>query len=313
MANEESWNKWKNEGCVSYVRPPQPLTGAGKTVRRKPPLGDDLAAAVASKRPLKLGSDELDELFSTTNSSSSVVDNLPQCRLPTAQPALKDFFNKAMAQLDAECKIPEEQKLIRKSEWQWRALRLLTTNGPHFFSSGNERAPVPPKKLAMSIPEFLDIQLRLLAHSMGIKINTAKPSAPAKASQQNATPTKQEKGDKTVTNEDENSKTGGNQADIETTDQDPQENLVEEAATPGANSDAGGATGGADSASGPLVRDYKQSIALLISAHWQSLAKSLKFEEDEISYFESQDADDKSLQAQRMIELWEVCFILITF
>uniref|UniRef100_A0A8C1AFB2 THO complex 1 n=1 Tax=Cyprinus carpio carpio TaxID=630221 RepID=A0A8C1AFB2_CYPCA len=110
LNTEENWNSWKNEGCPSFVKERPAET---KPIRpsRKRQAPEDF-----------LGKDDTRLLGSLE-----------------FMPSLEDFFEEAIEQADPSNMVEEEYKVVRNSNYGWRALRLLSRRSPHFFQPTNQQ------------------------------------------------------------------------------------------------------------------------------------------------------------------------------
>uniref|UniRef100_A0A8B9RFE8 THO complex 1 n=1 Tax=Astyanax mexicanus TaxID=7994 RepID=A0A8B9RFE8_ASTMX len=101
LNTEENWNSWKNEGCPSFVKE----------------------------------SEELTRLWNLN------PDNMEACKSDSREfmPSLEDFFEEAIEQADPANMVEDEYKVVRNSNYGWRALRLLSRRSPHFFQPTNQQ------------------------------------------------------------------------------------------------------------------------------------------------------------------------------
>uniref|UniRef100_A0A8C2IWB9 THO complex 1 n=1 Tax=Cyprinus carpio TaxID=7962 RepID=A0A8C2IWB9_CYPCA len=101
LNTEENWNSWKNEGCPSFVKE----------------------------------SDELTRLWNLN------PDNMEACKSDSREfmPSLEEFFVEAIEQADPTNMVEDEYKVVRNSNYGWRALRLLSRRSPHFFQPTNQQ------------------------------------------------------------------------------------------------------------------------------------------------------------------------------
>ena len=130
LKREENWINWKNEGCPSFARKEDDLVIKRN---RKRSIGDELAYDKSAK--LDLGSSELTRLWNIC------PDNLEACKAENRTsflPTLQDFFEEAIEQADPEAGIEDEYKLVKNSEFGWRALRLLSRRSFNFFTPSNQ-------------------------------------------------------------------------------------------------------------------------------------------------------------------------------
>ena len=141
LKREENWVAWKNEGCLSYERPPL------ATVDQSPypsteHLGD--VYSKASKHRHNMGSTELTRLWNLC------PDNLEACRKKSRKfvPDMEKFIAEPVEQADSEARIEPEYKVINNPNCAWQTLRLLSQNSPHFFQ--NTTAQIK------SLPDYLE-------------------------------------------------------------------------------------------------------------------------------------------------------------
>uniref|UniRef100_A0A6Q2XCH8 Death domain-containing protein n=1 Tax=Esox lucius TaxID=8010 RepID=A0A6Q2XCH8_ESOLU len=101
LNTEENWNSWKNEGCPSFVK----------------------------------DRDELTRLWNLNH------DNMAACQSESREfmPSLEEFFEEAIEQADPANMVEDEYKVVRNSNYGWRALRLLSRRSPHFFQPTNQQ------------------------------------------------------------------------------------------------------------------------------------------------------------------------------
>ncbi|KAA0199899.1 hypothetical protein FBUS_10623 [Fasciolopsis buskii] len=123
LEREVLWNRWKNEGCPSFVRFAEKLPTTPRK-RRMNPLVDR-----SGNKIYRFGNRTLDELW------NACPDNLAACRDERRlfRPDLSTYFQDAILQLDPEEKVEEQYKYINKEEWCWRALRCLSRRCPYFY------------------------------------------------------------------------------------------------------------------------------------------------------------------------------------
>lgn len=130
LSREELWNSWKNEGCKEFKRPeaassssstggedpsPPPRT-ALKRPRRT--LGD-LIRDSTKQGKFFMGNPELTRLWNTC------PDNLQACKGED-----RNFLPSLESYLDGS-------KEKQDPSFEWRALRLLARQSPHFFTLFN--------------------------------------------------------------------------------------------------------------------------------------------------------------------------------
>eukprot|EP00794_Sanderia_malayensis_P005238 gene5238-5899_t len=145
LNREENWMNWKNEGCPSFARVSSSSSSSSSVTddvqpdvtvikrSRKRSIGEELAHR--SSKKLDLGSQELSRLWNIC------PDNLEACKAENRTkflPSLPEFFEEAIEQTDPEAGIEDEYKLVNKSEFGWRALRLLARRSCNFFTPSNQ-------------------------------------------------------------------------------------------------------------------------------------------------------------------------------
>ncbi|XP_063073611.1 THO complex subunit 1 isoform X3 [Engraulis encrasicolus] len=133
LNKEEYWNSWKNEGCPSFVKERPPETKPTRPTRKRPSPKDFLGKAPGSK--IFMGNDELTRLWNLSH------DNMEACKSDNREfvPSLEDFFEEAIEQADPANMVEDEYKVVRNSNYGWRALRLLSRRSPHFFQPTNQQ------------------------------------------------------------------------------------------------------------------------------------------------------------------------------
>uniref|UniRef100_A0A8C2BN65 THO complex 1 n=1 Tax=Cyprinus carpio TaxID=7962 RepID=A0A8C2BN65_CYPCA len=123
LNTEENWNSWKNEGCPSFVKERPAET---KPIRpsRKRQAPEDF-----------LGKDRNRLLWNLNH------DNMEACKSDSREfmPSLEEFFVEAIEQADPTNMVEDEYKVVRNSNYGWRALRLLSRRSPHFFQPTNQQ------------------------------------------------------------------------------------------------------------------------------------------------------------------------------
>lgn len=121
LEREEMWNKWKNDGCKEFKKPevmeteeipPKRRSLLGK--RPKKLLGDLIRDATKQNRYF-MGNAELTKLWNLC------PDNLGACKA-----ADRNFLPNVETYL--------ESKEKNEPAFEWRALRLLARQSPHFFT-----------------------------------------------------------------------------------------------------------------------------------------------------------------------------------
>ncbi|KAL7727469.1 hypothetical protein ACLKA6_017584 [Drosophila palustris] len=120
LQREEMWNNWKNDGCKEFKKPeePEPTEDEAKpppAKRSKRPLGDCLRDAARNGK-FFLGNDHLTRLWNYS------PDNLQACKSEQRNflPLLETYLETPHDKIDPA--------------FEWRALRLLARQTPHFFT-----------------------------------------------------------------------------------------------------------------------------------------------------------------------------------
>ncbi|KAF7278945.1 THO complex 1-like protein Hpr1 [Rhynchophorus ferrugineus] len=152
LKREELWNAWKNDGCPEIKKLlPQSEPGIEKTESSdESPLGD-LIRDADQKGKYYLGNAELTKLW------NFCPNNLEACKGKDRDflPSLDDYFTDAIAQVDSNKVIKDEESLLRDSNFGWRALRLLARRSPHFFSVTTQHN---------SLSKYLEMMVYKIAH-----------------------------------------------------------------------------------------------------------------------------------------------------
>ncbi|XP_050068933.1 THO complex subunit 1 [Anopheles maculipalpis] len=144
LLREELWNSWKNEGCKEFKRPEAvledtdsstaqktaggtgssvggtPSTGSGRPPTKRPrkPLGDLIRDATKQGK-FHMGNPEITRLWNLC------PDNLQAC---------KGTDRNFLPSLETYLENPKEKQ---DPSFEWRALRLLARQSPHFFTLFN--------------------------------------------------------------------------------------------------------------------------------------------------------------------------------
>nr|CAH8847205.1 unnamed protein product [Trichobilharzia regenti]CAH8847208.1 unnamed protein product [Trichobilharzia regenti] len=139
LEREGYWNRWKNDGCPSFIRTAE----KSRLSTRKRHINPLITRT--GQKVYRFGNRELDKLWNVC------PDNLAACRdqrrLFNAD--LHTYFQDAIIEMDPAEKVEEEYKSINKEEWSWRALRFLARKCPHFYINWNP--PGRPVKDYLSV------------------------------------------------------------------------------------------------------------------------------------------------------------------
>ncbi|XP_065124021.1 THO complex subunit 1 [Paramisgurnus dabryanus] len=133
LNTEENWNSWKNEGCPSFVKERPAETKPIRPTKKRPAPEDFLGKG--PDRKIFMGNDELTRLWNLNS------DNMEACKSDSREfmPSLEDFFEEAIVQADPTNMVEDAYKVVRNSNYGWRALRLLSRRSPHFFQPTNQQ------------------------------------------------------------------------------------------------------------------------------------------------------------------------------
>ncbi len=99
-------------------------------------------------------------------------DNLNACKNANREylPTLRDFFEEAIEQLDPVNQIEKQYHLVNRTEWSWKALRLLAKRSAHYFMQNQN---------AKTISEYLEAICQKLGKEMQILTNIIPPANPS--------------------------------------------------------------------------------------------------------------------------------------
>uniref|UniRef100_A0A9J8BF61 THO complex 1 n=1 Tax=Cyprinus carpio carpio TaxID=630221 RepID=A0A9J8BF61_CYPCA len=133
LNTEENWNSWKNEGCPSFVKERPAETKPIRPSRKRQAPEDFLGKG--PDRKILMGNEELTRLWNLNH------DNMEACKSDSREfmPSLEEFFVEAIEQADPTNMVEDEYKVVRNSNYGWRALRLLSRRSPHFFQPTNQQ------------------------------------------------------------------------------------------------------------------------------------------------------------------------------
>ncbi|XP_017855956.1 PREDICTED: THO complex subunit 1 [Drosophila arizonae] len=265
LQREEMWNNWKNDGCKEFKKPeePEPTEEESKPSppkRAKRPLGDCLREAARNGK-FYLGNDNLTRLWNYS------PDNLQAC---------KSEQRNFLPQLETYLETPYDKT---DPAFEWRALRLLARQTPHFFTFVTQ----PSCKIA----DYLDVVRKRLAREKELakQINTAA----ANASEHNnglaasSAPAEQEHDASVALQETEP------EPDLEVEDPEP---VVEEADEPPAHEK-------------PLMvtAAHIEEITPLIGEPWMKVGKKIGFSNDELLFFQMENPTP-GVACMKMLTNW---------
>lgn len=120
LKREELWNNWKNDGCKEITRPDPNYKDAQPPPPKRGKRGlGDLIRDSNKQGKFYMGTPELTKLWNLC------PDNLQAC---------KGTDRNFLPALDAYLESPKAKS---DPSFEWRALRLLARQSPHFFSLAN--------------------------------------------------------------------------------------------------------------------------------------------------------------------------------
>ncbi|XP_058811766.1 THO complex subunit 1 [Topomyia yanbarensis] len=269
LSREELWNSWKNEGCKEFKRPDAgnlnsstvAVPASSSSSGEEPPV----PVRVAMKRPRRalgdliqdstrqgkffMGNPELTRLWNTC------PDNLQACKGED-----RNFLPSLEAYLDGS-------KEKHDPSVEWRALRLLARQSPHFFTLFNS----PSYKVA----DYLEsVRKKIQKDKIDVKQEVVQEDAPMQSEQ--------------VETEGE-----GFGAEEET-DQMDSELLKTEQLTPEDKNTHKTIT---------VTLDQMAELAPSIGKDWKKLATKLGYGTDEIQYCESENATVAD-QCRHLLQVW---------
>ncbi|KAH8288392.1 hypothetical protein KR054_002093, partial [Drosophila jambulina] len=248
LIREEMWNNWKNDGCKEFKKPEEPV-GSEEDVKPPPtkksrrPLGDSLRDAARNGK-FFLGNDNLTRLWNYS------PDNLQACKSEQRNflPLLETYLETPHDKVDPG--------------FEWRALRLLARQTPHFFTSLSQPSSKTsdyleqvrkrlirdkePKAVVLASSNSLEHNNGLAAnhgHTESVNFATESPDSPAEA-----------------------------EPDLEVDDTEP---VVDETFEPAAYEK-------------PLMvtQEHIEEVAPLIGEPWMKVGKKIGFTNDELLFFQ---------------------------
>uniref|UniRef100_A0A1I8PR36 Death domain-containing protein n=1 Tax=Stomoxys calcitrans TaxID=35570 RepID=A0A1I8PR36_STOCA len=242
LQREEMWNNWKNDGCKEFKKPEE-ITSDDKpppAKRERKTLGESLKEANRQGK-FFLGNEVLTRLW------NYCPDNLQACKSEE-----RNFLPQVETYL-------ESSRDKNDTSFEWRALRLLARQSPHFFTFINS----PSYKTS----DYLDAVRKRLTKE---RLDAAKQAAAIS----NGTSTVVSSGEIQETLQEQETEPEGNDEGVlegeeETTDLDKAEEDN-------------------NTHSKPLTatREQIEELAPLIGDDWKKLGKKLGYAADELLYFE---------------------------
>lgn len=295
LEREEMWNSWKNDGCKEFSRPSAapaaapatttpdtdaaaapmkaetPATTSNKLKRR---LGDLVQDSIAQKR-FYMGSPELTRLWNIC------PDNLQACR-----GADRNFLPSIETYL-------ENPKDKTDPSFEWRALRLLARQSPHFFSLTQT-----PNKVS----DYLEGVRKKIHES---KTKAAAPAAAAAAAQA-----------KIAAQPVSNGAAAAKLAAAATASTAPAEVVVVESPDPDHNVDepmsaSGGAGGGVADEDDHnthkiaiVTAEQMAQVAGIIGGQWQKVGRKIGYTPDVLKFIEDKPSIGANEKCLDMLRIW---------
>ncbi|XP_035780667.1 THO complex subunit 1-like [Anopheles albimanus] len=295
LTREELWNSWKNEGCKEFKRPEAvlddaaPATGtaaatsaatgigtgggtAGQTVGSSSSTITSSSTATSGRPPAKRPRRPLGDLIrDATRQGKFFMGNPEITRLwnvcPDNLQACKGTDRNFLPSLETYLENPKEKQ---DPSFEWRALRLLARQSPHFFTLFN--AP------SYKVSDYLEsVRKKIQKDKLDVKLESAMQDAEA------ATP-----------NVEQTEAEGEGLVGDEEHEQMDTELLKTDQLTP------------EDKNTHKTLSVSKEQLAELapsIGKDWKKLATKLGYSADEIQYFESENGTITE-QCCHLLTLW---------
>lgn len=277
------WNSWKNDGCKEFSRPTSaaPVAAIAKTDetasttpasstanKQKRRLGDLVQDSIAQKR-FYMGSPELTRLWNIC------PDNLQACRGADRNflPSIETYLENPKDKIDPS--------------FEWRALRLLARQSPHFFSLTQT-----PNKVS----DYLE-GVRKKIHESKSKAAAPTAAAPATAP---ATPPVSNGTNKTAAKV-QTAAAISEMVVVEPTDQD----AVDEAMTTGTSS--GGIADEDDHNTHKIAivtTEQMTQVAGIIGSHWQTVGRKISFTPDVLKFIDDKPNINDHDKCLDMLRIW---------
>ncbi|XP_064549731.1 THO complex subunit 1 [Drosophila montana] len=265
LQREEMWNNWKNDGCKEFKKPeePEPSEDDAKPSppkRSRRPLGDCLRDAARNGK-FFLGNDNLTRLWNYS------PDNLQAC---------KSEQRNFLPLLETYLETPHDKT---DPAFEWRALRLLARQTPHFFTFVSQPS--------CKISDYLDVVRKRLTREKELVKQTS--TATANASEHNnglaisSAPSEQEHEASVALQETEP------EQDLEVEDSEPVVEEVDE--TPAHEK--------------PLMvtSAHIEEITPLIGEPWMKVGKKIGFSNDELLFFQMENPTP-GVACMKMLTNW---------
>uniref|UniRef100_A0A336KG73 CSON008381 protein n=1 Tax=Culicoides sonorensis TaxID=179676 RepID=A0A336KG73_CULSO len=257
LEREEIWSSWKNDGCKEFKKPEatpvEATTQAGKASISKKPrkLLGDLIRDYSNSGKVYMGNAELTRLWNLC------PDNLSACKGSDRDflPTFEEFL---------------EQKPKDKpdSSFDWRALRLLARQSPHFFTLNN-----PPSAKVADCLESVSKRIKK---------------------------EKEEKQTANVTPEDnQNGETNLAEGDNQLTEEMDAELIKDE----GESQDGSNNIDKHEHKAATVTPEILRQLSEKIGEDWKRLASKLGLAEDEIQFIETENPSVVE-QCKHMLSVW---------
>ncbi|XP_065354292.1 THO complex subunit 1 [Calliphora vicina] len=253
LTREEMWNNWKNEGCKEFKKPedssldenPPPPKKERKT------LGDCLKEANGQSK-FFLGNDVLTRLWNYS------PDNLQACKSEE-----RNFLPQVETYL-------ESSRDKNDTSFEWRALRLLARQSPHFFTFINS----PSYKIS----DYLEAVRKRLTKE---RLDAAKQAATNAngSNPENTTILSESHEQETVALQEQENDHDGNDEGV-LGDEDETNDLEKPDEDNNTHSKPVTAS-----------REQIEELAPLIGDDWKRLGKKLGYTADELLYFETEHSE----------------------
>uniref|UniRef100_T1JGG4 Death domain-containing protein n=1 Tax=Strigamia maritima TaxID=126957 RepID=T1JGG4_STRMM len=263
LSREEYWNKWKNDGCPEFQSSKNAEVDKIVVPQLRKCIQTEILEAAAQGKTL-IGNSELTRLWNLC------PDNMDACRSEKRDflPSLEEFFKEDIESNSDELDEPPTKKKYDGNH-AWRALRLLSRRSPDFFTSSNQ----PIRELGL----YLQTMIKRVAKK--------KPTTNVEEGK-NDTPDKEEVGGAADESEEEL---------LENAEEKKEESQNTQFKEDSENLQF--------SPHAVFSADLITSIAREVAPNWKKLATQLSCEEDEVTYFETNNAEPIE-QARNMLIVW---------
>ncbi|XP_030760577.1 THO complex subunit 1 [Sitophilus oryzae] len=152
LKREELWNAWKNDGCPEIKKSLPQSEPVSERIENVQPMLGDLIRQANEKGKYYMGNAELTKLW------NMCPNNLEACKGKERDimPSLDEYFAEAMAQIESNAVVKDEDNILKDSNFGWRALRLLARRSPHFFSLNTTQYH--------PLSTYLEVMVQKIAH-----------------------------------------------------------------------------------------------------------------------------------------------------